>query len=70
MAVRTIANKIKAAFEHGKMDFYAGFPRDPRKPLIVYPDLTEAEQALVMSAWVDGWDNEALMQSLPAGSPA
>jgi len=52
--VRTLANKIVAAFEHGKMDFYAGFPRDPRRPLIVYSDLTEEEQS-PRDERVGGW---------------
>ena len=70
MITRTLGNKVIAACEHGKMDFYAGAPRDPKTPLNVYRDLSEIEQAYIMGAWTEGWDNEALMQALPDGSPA
>jgi hypothetical protein len=70
MTVRTLASKVIAAYEHGKMDFLAGAPRDPKIPLNVYRDLDEAEQTYIMDSWTEGWDMESLMQSLPDGSPA
>jgi len=66
----TLEIKAKAAYQHGKMDFWADAPCDPRIPLKVYDDLNEEEQAVIMKAWEDGWMNERLMQSLPDGTPA
>jgi len=63
-------SKVKAAYEHGKMDFHAGYPFDPNTPLVVYGNLGEPEKEAVMRSWTDGWQNECVMQSLPDGMPA
>jgi hypothetical protein len=65
-----LAIKGIAAYEHGRRDFRADAPRDPKTPLRVYRDLDEEQQAYIMRAWDDGWMNECLMQSLPDGMPA
>ncbi|MDR2717701.1 MAG: hypothetical protein LBB89_06515 [Treponema sp.] len=70
MIARTLENKAKAAYEHGKMDFWAGAPRDPQTPLRVYRDLTKEQQTIIMEAWENGWQDESLMQALPDGMPA
>jgi len=63
-------SKVMAAYEHGKMDFWADYPFDPETPLVVYGDLGEPEKAAVMRSWADGWQNECLTQSLPDGMSA
>lgn len=70
MTERTLRNKIKAVFEHGKMDFYASEKLDPETPLRVWPNLPDEWRAAIKEAYADGWTNEALMQALPDGSPA
>jgi hypothetical protein len=70
MIARTLENKAKAAYEHGRMDFLAGAPCDPITPLRVYRDLDEEQQAVIKQAYADGWMNECLMQALPDGMPA
>jgi len=62
--------KIKAAYEHGRMDFWAGAPYDTQTPLRVYRDLNKFQQVVISQAWSDGWNNECLMQALPDGMPA
>jgi len=47
--------KLKAAYEHGRMDYYAGAPYNPKTPLAVYDNLSKIDQAFIMSAWSDGY---------------
>jgi len=71
--VRTLENKIIAAYQHGRLDFLAGAPCNAETPLFVYRDLTEKQKIKVSLAWIGGWNdqmNESLMQALPDGSPA
>ena len=66
----TFESKVKASYEHGKLDFYAGFPCDLDKPLKIYSDLDEEQKKIIQDSWKNGWMDECLMQSLPEGSPA
>jgi len=68
--MRTLENKAKAAYQHGRMDYLAGAPCDPNTPVIVYNDLSKEEQIYVMESWMNGWNDESLMQSLSDGMPA
>ena len=63
-------SKLKAAYEHGRMDFLAGASCDPKTPLAVYDNLGAPHKKLIAESWLNGWHNESLMQSLPDGSPA
>ena len=65
-----LERKAAAAYYHGGQDFYAGAPCDPSTPLVVYKDLVAEEQSYISEAYMNGWTDEALMQSLPDGSPA
>ena len=65
-----LESMAKAAYQHGRLDFLAGAPCDPMIPLKVYRNLNKEQQVYIMEAWVNGWDNENLMQSLPEGMPA
>jgi cephalosporin hydroxylase len=65
-----LERKAKAAYEHGRMDFLAGAPCDPKTPLGVYRDLNEDQRIYVMESWMNGWTDESMMQSLPEGLPA
>ena len=67
---RMLEAKEKAAYYHGGQDFYAGARLNPETPLRVWPNLPEGWRAAIKEAYTDGWTNEALMQSLPDGSPA
>jgi hypothetical protein len=64
------ASKLKAVYEHGRLDFRAGAKFDKTTPLKVYTDLSVGERALVMMTWADGWHDESILQSLPGGMPA
>jgi hypothetical protein len=70
MELHNIEVACKAAYENGRMDFLAGGPCDPTIPLKVYDNLTPEQQTIIMQFWLDGWDGESLMQSLPDGMPA
>jgi len=65
-----LESKLKAAYEHGRMDFWAGAACDPKIPHGFCSGLSEGQKKLLAVSWVDGWHNESLMQSLPDGSPA
>jgi hypothetical protein len=60
----------RAANEHGRMDFLAGSPCDPSIPLKIYDDLTPEQQVVIMESWMNGWNDESVMQALPDGMPA
>jgi len=51
---RTFENKLKAAKYHGGQDFLAGSPCIADTPLIVYDDLTEKQQTLIMLEYIAG----------------
>jgi len=70
MIATSFESKLKAAYQHGRMDFLAGAPCDPKTPLAVYSHLGEGDKKLIAESWMDGWHNESFMQSLPEGSPA
>jgi len=63
-------SKLKAAYEHGRMDFRAGAPCNPETPKAIYSGLSELLRNIIVQSWVDGWHNESLTQALPDGSPA
>jgi hypothetical protein len=58
----TLGNKIKAAYENGRLDFLAGAPCDPNTPLVVYDNLSSVQQAVIKQAWADGWSDESLKE--------
>jgi hypothetical protein len=70
MRATSIESKCNAAYQHGRMDFRAGAPCDPKTPLTVYSNLSEEDKKLIAESWLNGWHNESLMQSLPEGLPA
>jgi hypothetical protein len=78
MNVKTRGVKVKVtdlrlasrvANEHGRMDFLAGSPCDPSIPLKIYTDLTKGQQIVIMESWMNGWNDESVMQALPDGMP-
>jgi len=68
--IATLESKLKAAYQHGHMDFLAGSPCDPKTALAVYSNLSEEDKKLIAESWIDGWHNESLRQSLLEGTPA
>jgi len=52
---RDLLPKLKAAYEHGRLDFLAGAPYDPATPLVVYDNLPKMDQAYIKQAWSDGY---------------
>jgi hypothetical protein len=68
--MRSLEVACKAAYEHGRRDFWADSPFDPSIPLRIYDDLTPEQQAAVKESWMNGWSDESLTQSLPDGMPA
>jgi hypothetical protein len=70
MITRTLENKAKAAYQHGRMDFRAGAPLDPQTPLRIYSDLNESQKIIIMESWMNGWTDESLMQLSPESMPA
>lgn len=70
MITSTMESKTSAAYEHGRMDFRAGAPCDPKTPLKIYRDLNDDQKILIMESWMNGWTDESLMQSFPDGFPA
>jgi len=68
--ITNFESKLKAAYEHGRMDFNAGGPCKPTIPISWCEGLSEVQIKLIQQSWVDGWHNESLMQALPDGSPA
>jgi hypothetical protein len=69
MEMRNLELACKAAYENGRQDFLSESPCDPLIPLKIYDDLTPEQQTIIMQFWIDGWDGESLMQSLPDGMP-
>lgn len=69
MKVTNLELACKAAYENGRMDFLAGSPCDPSIPLKVYDDIVPEQQIVIMESWMNGWNDESLMQSLPDGMP-
>jgi len=68
--ITSIESKLKAAYEHGRMDFLAGADCDPKIPSGFCSGLSELQIKIVKQSWVEGWHNESLMQALPDVSPA
>ena len=66
----TFESKVKASYEHGKLDFYAGIPCDPDIPLKIYSDLDEEQKKIIQNSWKEGWLLECSLQSLPERYPA
>jgi len=66
----SLESKLKAVYEHGRMDFLADAPCDPRTALFVYSDLCDEDKKRIVESYANGWHNESLMQSLPEGTPA
>ena len=66
----TLESKIRAAYRHGRMDFWAGASCRPKIPPGFCKGLNDEQKKLIEESWIEGWHNESLMQSLPDGSPA
>ena len=69
MIATSLESKLNACYQHGRMDYLADAPCDPKTALAVYSDLIEEDKKMVAACWIAGWYNESL-QSLPDGSPA
>jgi hypothetical protein len=68
--VRNLELTAKIVNEHGRMDFLAGSPCDPSIPLKIYDGLTPEQQIVIMESWMNGWNDESVMQTLTAGMRA
>lgn len=56
--IRTLENKVKAAYQHGRMDYLAGAPCNAETPLVVYRDLNEKQKIQVSLAYIGGWKDQ------------
>ena len=55
---RKFESKIKAAYQHGRMDFLAGAPCKAETPLFVYDNLDEKQKIQISLSWIGGWKDE------------
>jgi len=66
----TLESKLKAVYEHGRIDFRVGASCKPEIPPGFCTDLSDEQKKLITESWIKGWHNESLMQALPDGFPA
>jgi len=67
MKATDLEGKLRAAYQHGRMDFLAGMPCHPAIPAAWCGGLTELQIKIIQHSWVDGWLNESQTQErLPA----
>ena len=70
MIFNNFEGKAEAAYQHGRMDFLAGAPRDPKIPPGFCNGLNGEQKKLLKESWIQGWMYECVTQSLSDGLPA
>jgi len=63
-------NKMRAVYDHGRMDYIAGGDFNSSAVREVYSGLNEVQKKILEWAWQDGWLDERFKNSLPEGTPA
>ena len=60
----------KIAYDFGRKAYINGEPNDLLIPEKLFENADPKEKAVLVEFWLDGWNDESVMQALPDGSPA